>query len=330
MESKFGKHLGSQETTSPTATPCCEESRWLYQLWNFLLKRRDLAGQAVWERLIEEKPELSRDEVIMRLWRRIRHTNCTAEATACYLSKHQSSVRYHEILVFDWLLARYDLPQARLVWVPEPTIPARRVAASLSWALLMAMIAAATLGLGWLSESQDWFIVRAVAVAAAYAVPLIVLWRICKVPISPRDVSAVQTFVPRLAATSAVGLFVLASSDEMTTRLLSLADGHWWRLPLIAGAVFALAFGYLLLEMARRIQPTPRLGELASRGGHLMALGVAHATALVTLGWPMLTQRGAPLPRPGLEAAACLVTFVFAIGLVLNVIWAEEPVTHPL
>jgi hypothetical protein len=135
--------------------------------------------------------------------------------------------------------------------------------------------------------------------------------------------TAVHSLIPRLAGAGAVGLVILASSQELLSAVLLTQP--WWLIGLLLAG-----YGYLLLEMARRVHPLPRLRRLALHAFDISTTALAHSLTLVLLAEGVLRKALGGRAVFGWSEAASAVVFVFSIGLVVNLIWAEQPVTEPL
>ncbi len=135
---------------------------------------------------------------------------------------------------------------------------------------------------------------------------------------------ATHSLIPRLAGAGAVGLVILASSQDLLNVVVTTQP--WWLIGLLL-----TGYSYLLLEMARRVHPLPLLRRLALHALDIAATALSHSMALALLAEGALRRvLDGTGGSYGWSAAASVVVFVFSIGLVVNLIWAEQPVTEPL
>jgi hypothetical protein len=136
---------------------------------------------------------------------------------------------------------------------------------------------------------------------------------------------APHALLPRLLGTVTVGFLFLISSSEIASLLAKRSH----ELALLA-SLATLASS--ILGMSRRLFTTRLTPHFLLRWLLILMIGVAHAITLVALGqsavrWALPAKlREALGPTQVVEAALVIL----GIGWILNVIWAEEPVTDPL
>lgn len=285
----------------------------LYGLFKFL--SNDEKGRAVWHRLATEDPRLDRDQVVLDLW------NVLQTYDPQHAEKIGSSTTYHRAWLFDLFLGHYDVRRSL------------RTAGAGGWSANFPIFLLVTVGALFILRRMPytmtipaWAWVLGVAMAyAAIVVPLALQFRRRLSSGVEATVLALQSLLPRLAGAAAVGLVILASSEELLELVIGVG-WPWLLLPLIGG------FLYLVLEMARRVHPLPRLRRLALHGLDIWVTGLCHALALT-----LVTERGlrtilqpASVGPFAPEAALSVTVFLFAIGLIVNLIWAEQPITEPL
>jgi hypothetical protein len=273
-------------------------------------------GRGKWQWLRTKVAGLERDRVVFGLW------HALEAKYGLQVELLGGSVSYHRAWLFDWFFGRYDLRRGRMV------------AGGGRWAenshLLLALVVGSLFVLRRttpLSRSPAWWSILGVGLAYAVAVGVLAWSFHGKLEgfLEPA-VLALQSLLPRLAGASAVGLVLLTSSQGLLSLVVTTLG--WWRLalPLAAGYI------YLLLEMARRVHPLPRLRRLALRGLDICATALCHGMALTLVAERGLRKiLGAKSVGPfELQAAASVAVSIFIIGLVVNLIWAEKPVTEPL
>lgn len=287
----------------------------LYERFKFLV--HDKKGRSKWQALRAEDHALDRDDLVVRVWKELE----TAHQQAIVDEYH--SLEYHRHWLFEWLLGRYDIRRSR------------RVVGGGAWdqnahfLLLAAILGAFSLRrFEGLDPHQTLFALLLCGVA--YLLTLTWLTRTFHPQLSDRLEAltlATHSLVPRLAGASAVGLVILASSQELLNVVVST---NWWWLP----CLFLAGYGYLLLEMARRVHPLPRLRRLALHGADIAATALAHSMTLTLLAEgalrKVLDDTGGSHGPLSWSQSLSVVVFVFTIGLVVNLIWTEQPVTEPL
>lgn len=303
----------------------------LYGLFKFLSD--DTRGRPTWERLRREIPGLDRDRVVLHLW------TLLEDRYPDQVRSVGASLPYHRVWLADRFLERYDVRRSRralgsgglagwahvaLLAVLAGLFWARRQAApdALPW-LAVAWPVAAAVGLAFLVVAGG----LAWSFREALDAPGLSKLDRCLEPV----LHAFQSLLPRLAAAGLVGLVILASSQELLELLTcKLADSGLVVQVLVVVLPLAGGYLYLLLEMTRRVQPLPALRHLLGRAFDVWATALAHALAIT-----LVAERGLGKildlagPFPG-WAAFRVAVFVFIIGLVVNLVWAETPVTQPL
>jgi hypothetical protein len=285
----------------------------LYALLRFIVNDRQ--GRNMWQALRSEK-ELDRDKLVVFVWEEVEKRP--------EIEEKYHSFEYHRLWLFEWFLRRYDIRRAREV-----------VGGGASWAqrahfvLLLAVLATFVLRLSvWRTSHQThWALLFC---GFAYSMVLIALARSFRDKLPDKlEAFAVAThsLIPRLAGAGAVGLVILAASQEL---LKVVINTNWWWLV----ALLLAGYGYLLLEMARRIHPMPRWARLRPHGFDVACTALAHSTTLALLAEgalrKVLSNDGRSHPPLEWSQLLSIAVFVFTIGLVVNLIWAEQPVTEPL
>lgn len=310
-ESRFTSHKAGIERLP-------EEDARRYALFKLLVQEKE--GRLRWQALKEQtrNKHWDTDAEVLKLWKELDREPPSEE----FPSSHWSVI-YHRLWLFDWLLRRYDIRRAR------------EVAGGGKWAwhahllLLAAVVVVFVLRRKeWLGADKTWGALLFCGLAyGAVLAGLALSFKLRKKLPDGLEAFAVAThsLIPRLAGAGAVGLVILASSQEL---LRVVIDTKWWWL---IGLVFA-GYIYLLLEMARRIHPMPRPGRLVLHGFDVATTALAHSMTLALLAEGGLRRVLADPSGSGfsLWQSLSVVVFVFTIGLVVNLIWAEQPVTEPL
>jgi hypothetical protein len=282
---------------------------------DFKLVVHDVKERAKWHARSKDE-NLDRNAEAVQAWNKL-------ETFGDEIEKQYHSLVYHRLWLFDWLLRRYDVRRARSVvgggwWA--------RNAHLLLLFLVMLVYVARRLGLFGNHET----LLTLFCCAGTYAAVLFVLARSFKAKLPERREAfavATHSLIPRLAAAAVVGVLFLASSLEL---LLVVLDTRVLWLPVLLLAVY----GYIFLEMSRRVHPLPPLRRLALHALDISATALAHSFTLTLLAEGVLRKlleiRGSSRLLFGWSESFSLVVFVFSIGLVVNLIWAEQPVTEPL
>lgn len=256
---------------------------------------------------------LDRDRFVVDLW----HTIARDDRDA--LLKRFHSMRYHRRRLFDWLVDRYALTCARDIlglrswpaWLPlggalvalffnwRDTVAERRVAGL--WSLAVGYLAATVIAIVWRKRNSP----AGLGEAAFFFL---------------------QSLIPRLLGTAAAGALLLLTGSSLLEWIVAARP----EISLLGSlAVFGAASAYLLLEMLNRLEPAPKWTAVAGRLAEVVALAMTHSTLLTLLLWPAFSKLS-NVCNAGFHQLVSVIVALFATGLVLNVIWAEEPITHPL
>lgn len=294
----------------------------VYGLLRFLTDESESRGK--WQEIselatAENRTALDRDASTWRLW------GWLEDRGKSYVTS-RSTLLFHRHRIFDWFLGRYDLRRARALFADG------RAVRNAHWLLLGGLLLAA------FAEVTRWggdaagpgpILARPAVLAVTVTYLVVTSWlahrfRQQEAGRIEAITLAGQSLIPRLAGASAAGVVILASSEELARFVIAGAGP--WRLALLVGASLL----YLLLEMSRRIHPVPRLGRLLLHGLDVSATAFAHSLALALVTGPglvLIAETGQPLTGLSLLNLAAVL---FAIGLVVNLIWAEQPITQPL
>lgn len=289
-----------------------------YALFKLFVEEKE--GWLRWQALKEQTPDKSwdTDAEVLKLWKTLDSDSSSKELASCHWS-----VVYHRLWLFEWFLRRYDIRRARSVAGGEGFW-----AQNVHFLLLGVVAVAFALRRFELLGSHETFYSLAFC-GLAYAAVLTVLALSFKVRKKLPDglealTVATHSLIPRLAGAGAVGLIILASSQDLLKVVVGTKP--WWLIGLLLAG-----YGYLLLEMTRRVHPLPRLRRLTLHALDIAVTALTHSMALALLAEGALRKvlDGAG-GNYGWSAAASVVVFVFSIGLVVNLIWADQPVTEPL
>ena len=312
-----------QQSFSPealTATtggkPLTEESLFngRYELLRFLASND---SGLKWQAVIAMDREIDRDACIQTLWELVRNDP--------RLEAQRHSAEYHRWYFFRWFLERYDLARARTVWTKESL--GRGLAGSIRYCQYILLLAVVGLAALLTPAAFGWFVVGSM-VASLIVCGVVLQWlgfRQAGSRMAP--FIAAYSLIPRLAGTVLVGFLFLLSNQQLSRFVLGRRS--YWKLVL---TVVALSTLYVVLEMSRRVHPVPKLPTLFGRAVAVVSTGAAYALALALTGMPAIRFVAAEAsPKLFTFGQTCAVAaIILTIGLVLNVIWSEDPVTKPL
>ncbi len=235
-----------------------------------------------------------------------------------YILETYHSLPFHRRRLFAWLVDRYAIRSARAL------LGLRQWP---SWLPLLGV----TLGfvLAWIDVGKrEWPAAAMAGVGYAAAIALAVLFRRPRTGIggAASAVAFAQALIPRLLGTAGAGALLLLSGSEL---LKWIAGGRLAHVLACAGIAALATWAYLLLEMQHRLEPPAPFWALVRRAWEVWLLALAHSGLVVLVLRPAF-EAVADRPRfDGVNLLAVTIA-VFTTGLILNVIWAEEPITHPL
>lgn len=268
-----------------------------------------------WRRLAMVAPSIDKDEAVFALWR---HLRGKLEGDN-QLQRLVGPIEEHDRILCQWFLRRYDLTHARRIYRDSWLIG--RIELVLL-ALLLIIVLGGTYGLTGSGMRVGWQF--SLLPSLAYLFVAWALYHGMKGSLFP----TVQGLVPRLAGACAVGGLGFLTAQGFRFFLLDSGIKA-------AFASAALAALYLLIEVERKMYPHPRLGVLVGRAGSALAIGVCHAVAISIMMLPILQaligpEHGGLPSRPLAVQLANAAGFILLVGIILNIMWAEEPLTEPL
>lgn len=305
-----------EEIQADPVTNCPDRRESLEAYLRQRLDDRDGGPMLRWEMLVASG--VDKDEVIYQ----------AACQTFLARSPLEKSIGYFRSYFFYWFLRRYELGRARAVLFRSST-EAGWLQAMLSYAarfsgvLLLAFAVAVHLmrpplepDAGFLTST--WYLLPYFGLLVLFG-PWLVFW-------SERPWNAfllfLQSLIPRLGGMAVATLLFLLSQRDV---IQLLSDSGNWGLTLLG---FLAANLYLAFEAAKRVAPLPGLSRLLRSVTSITSLGLCHAMTICAVGMALLPATfGIPTDPLGFS---CLAVNLFSLGLVLHIIWAEEPVTMPL
>jgi hypothetical protein len=273
-------------------------------------------SRSKWQAMTAKDPKIDRDACIQNLWELIQGDSLLEEL--------HHSAEHHRWVLFHWFLERYNPARARSIWMQKTLPPAvaffiRHIHYSLFFAMLALTFLLTPTTVGWLPV--------AFAVAAPWVCTVALQWEAFR-KAGPRMAPfiAAYSLIPRLAGTALVGILFLLSNQQVSKFILGRTS-HW------TVAVMAVAFStlYVVLEMSQRIHPSLRWPTLLQKAFVIVTTGASYALALALTGMPAIRLVAAEAnPQPATLGQIVLVAaIILTIGLVVNVIWSEDPVTKP-
>lgn len=272
----------------------------------------------LWWHWLGEHPDPDipgRDEYISQLWQKInaRHeTHVVKEQVA-----KETAWSFYERHFFNWFLNRYNAIDARRVFSGNQIN--RYVHLPVSALALLAVV----WFFGWTCQTAcEWLV-------AALAIVLVFVAGNLAAGIQPAYY--LQSLIPRMAVTTGLGYLFLFSASGLVAAIYNN------RLPLagqiiISFALVAFVLIYMIQVIQRRVVPRLNCWQAGKRSFHLLVLGLAYSAIGLLISAPVLFSpafdKSFTRP-PAPETLLITATLVLAIGVALQLVWDDKPVTEP-
>jgi hypothetical protein len=270
--------------------------------------------------------KVDRDTYVLKLWKSVAEPAPAGKnhALVKYIEEGFTPWEYYQRHFFGWFLSRFNLGAARQIFCTA------RFARSLHY-LIAAIAAALTvliINLPLRLSRSLWFFLPFgfLLIAICFVSP-----KLLRMPYY----AYTHSLIPRLAATMAIGYLFLASAPQLVKLIYQSPRPAWqfWTASLL---LTAAALVYIVLHIARRIHPVPRLPILFRRGCDLLALAIAYAAIELWPAGPILfshsllyEDQGGPLQVYPSKLVFCAVV-ALNLGVLLQLAWDEKPLTEPL
>ncbi len=307
----------------PGAVPRAEATAFHHEVLRWAV-RRDPIATLQWHAIRRQtrKPILrDRDGYVEAAWAAVRTHPAHRELRA-FIDDRWGAREVYEDALAGWALGRFDVGGA--VRIAAPGRRARVVV----YAVQAVAVALVVSTLAW----RGIDLAAGLVAVLATAVVLLAGGALSGL----RFQTYLQALVPRLGAGVAIGYLFLGAAPELVAFTLTWGRPAWMQWTAAGAAVLAV-WGYLILHIAQRVEPTPGAWTLARRAGDLVALGVLYTAAGLALAAPLLTSprflffaglTQPVVPRPA--SLALLAAVALALGVALQLAWEEKPLTDPL
>jgi hypothetical protein len=270
------------------------------------------------------REKVDRDGYVLRLWNSIAEPQGKNHSLLNFIEEGFTPWEYYQRHFFGWFLSRFNLGGARQVFCVA------RFAAILHYIVAGIAVFLTILLLRrplHLSTSLKFFLpFNLVLAALCFVSP-----KLLKMPYY----AYAHSLIPRLAATMAIGYLFLASAPQLV-KLIYQSQREPWQFWTASALLTAAALVYIVLHIARRIHPVPRLPKLFRRGSDLLVLAVAYAAIELWPAAPILfsnsllyDREGGPLTVHPSKLVFCAVV-ALNLGVLLQLAWDEKPLTEPL
>jgi len=264
-----------------------------------------------------------RDIYTIRLW----HT-MNEDGGANHLAKEQVKKKittwsYYERHFFNWFLGRFNVVDARQVfnkhWISRYIhLPVSLVTTALAiWYFSLSC-----------KTSCDWLL-SLLSIVLVFTLGNVFAW------IKPAYY--IQSLMPRMAVTIGIGYLFLFSASGLVTAIYYNQLRIEWQV-LIALTLVILVLFYMVQIIQRRVQPRLKDWPSFTRSLHLMLMAIAYSAVGLLISAPILfdplfispADRSLSAPPAGYGYLLITAAIALAIGVALQLVWEDRPVTEPL
>lgn len=264
-----------------------------------------------------------RDRYVERLWERVRKESEQLDLRTRIVDQGGEAV-FRDFL-FDWFLRRFH-PGAALRVAEPRKLAGRQVRAGVLYPVLAGLAVAALVG----AEVLEGVFPGLGSIAAGVG-GLVALyvggWLLLGLPVH----QVAQLLFPRLAAGVAVGYLFLAAAPELVGVMAEEPDLHAF---LLAGLLTTATLLYTLFHVSQRVKPRLPIKSCLLRTLPLMALGAAYALLGLALFTPLFRLARFHEAEQALDLGPAqlllLATVALALGMLLELVWEEKPLSEPL
>lgn len=266
---------------------------------------------------LQELRDMERDDYVLKLWESMAEgkPNYGGQITVAERLTHWS---YYQNHFFQWFLQRFNVPAALSVFKNG------HKAARLYPVMTVLTIAVVTIYWTCFSMIPLFW-------GVFFVLILLVLWiviRSLKVPLN----YAAQAMLPRLGVTIGIGYLYLFSAGSLVNYVFGL-NWPWIAYLLISLGLFTAVCFYLIQTIFRRVKPQLRhKRSILIRGWFLMMMAMTYSAIGLHISVPILsscTFLGRSVQPKPLELLV-LGSVALAIGVALQLVWEDNPVTEPL
>lgn len=262
---------------------------------------------------------MERDDYVLELWESMAEgkPNYGGQITVKERLTHWS---YYQTYFFQWFLQRFNIPAALSVF------EGRCITAC--YFPTIAILIITGVAIKWMFFPESWQAWRWCLLGIIIVLLPAFLWR------KALRRYIFQAMIPRLAVTTAIGYLFLFSAGSLVKYVFS-PDLPWQVQLLICPTVIGLVWYYLAQNILRQVKPQLRYRRsVFNHSGFLMMLAAIysaiglHVCAPIFLSGSFLDSSTAVQPKP--LALLVLASLALAIGVALQLVWEDKPVTEPL
>lgn len=280
-----------------------------------------------WWYWVNEQPDAKIsycDEYMIQLWHSMNEKQnklAVNRKAKEYVIKEVTAWSYFEQHFFNWFLNRYNIVDARQVY--------NRNWISRYIHLLLSLFTSASVGWYFLSgnQSQCQWLLALLSVVLIFTLGNVFAW------IKPGFY--LQSLIPRLAVTTGIGYLFLFSASSLV-KLIYLNPFDPGEQIIISLALVLLVLLYMMQVILRAVQPRPKSWIAFKRALNMLALAITYSFIGLLICAPVLYNPTfldlKPPYDPAYPLGYLLITaaITLAIGVVLQLVWEDKPITKPL
>ena len=273
----------------------------------------------------KNKPETvnlcDRDDYTIRLWHSMNDDDGANQLAKKQVHQEITTWSYYERHFFNWFLGRFNVVDARQVfnkhWI------SRYIHLPLSLVTTALVIWYFSLSC---KSSCDWLLAL-LSIVLVFTLGNVCAW------IKPAYY--LQSLMPRLAVTTAIGYLFLFSANGVVTWIYKNQLDLKQQVGIAMTLVILVLF-YMVQIIQRQVQPRLKVWPSFTRSLHLMLMAIAYSAVGLLISAPILfdplfispADRSASAPPAGylLITAAIALT----IGVTIQLVWEDKPMTEPL
>lgn len=302
---------------------CKGFQNWLHWLQSDDPNSSSGSSKAFWIRLYSD-PEhyVDRSEHLLKLVKTVNDNGRHNNVQGLLEANSQYSWEYYKHYFFTWFLRRYEITYAlRVFGAKHGCFP---IALGI-FNILLAVLGAVAI------KYTDWMTTPTMSVGlpAAALILNLVVTRFCKPEGMPFGL-ALQTLIPRMAVSVAAGYFGLISATRLHETILLNQNSKLFFIILNLALLTAIC-GYVSLEIARRVNPTPKPKRIFKLMSYFMTISLGYAAiSIFPAASIIIKHMPAQFQLIHFLKGATLALTALGLGVVLQLVWSDMAVTEPL
>lgn len=264
-----------------------------------------------------------RDEYVLELWHSVDDENAPNKDAKKEVNESITHWSYYQSHFFNWFLNRYHIRFAREVLTKNCFICSFHY-----WYFVLNLFIVLFYYIKpnlFTYEYVSGFILLS-------AIPILILYMTHKLS-DLKIGNFIHSMVPRLSATITIGYLFLISIPDFIRKVYQEINEYWL---LFAGvSLILLVFLFILLNIHKRVKPDLSFKNLISRAVDIFILSISYSLSGLYILEPVIrksvfTNDQLALLHPCFSQLFFIASVSLAIGVILQLIWEEKPVTEPL